>query len=355
MHRTRLNLLLLLLLAAAATNASANPFFGADQAQPGRSRSDVSPRDGDVSPEDGAVSPEDGDVSPEEAEVLPGEPAAAGWIRSAYARTRQRIIGFQRSLNNDLAELIADAGEGSASLVWVVVLMSFLYGIAHAVLPGHRKTVIISYYLTEDARPVHGIGAGFAFALMHVISAVLVVALVMATVQAATMRAIGDATGILQRVSSLLIIAIGLVLLTRKILAVRASREQRIARSLEDSLGLSSGGALSAHVARTRVSSLWPVIVAAGLVPCPVTTSVLLFSISFGVLSLGVIAVVALSAGLGIALSVIALITILFKERILLIMQRLTGRSWQHVIEFIGAGSILVFGLITLFVTGGFL
>ncbi len=334
MHRTRLSLLLLLLLAAAVTTASANPFFGADQAEPGRSRSEVTPEDD---------------------EVLPEESAAAGPIRSAYARIRQRLIGFQRSLNNNLADLIADAGEGSASLVWIVVLMSFLYGIAHAVLPGHRKTVIISYYLTEDTSLVHGVGAGFAFALMHVVSAVLVVVLVMATVQAATMRAIGDATGILQRVSSLLIIAIGLVLLIRKILAVRARREERISRVLEDSLGLSSGGAMSAHVTRTRVSSLWPVIVSAGLVPCPVTTSVLLFSISFGVIPLGVAAVFALSAGLGIALSGIALITILFKERILLIMQGLTGRSWQHIIEFIGAGSILVFGLITLFVTGGFL
>ncbi|MFW6233874.1 MAG: hypothetical protein ACOC4I_00655, partial [Spirochaetota bacterium] len=204
----------------------------------------------------------------------------------------------------------------------------------------------------EDAKVLHGVGAGFAFALMHVVSAAFLVTIVVLTVQAATMRALSDVTEQLQTVSSLLIMAIGGFLLYRKVRVLREARDERIARRLESEMGLTDRRALDAHVSRADIKSLVPVIVSAGLVPCPVTTSLLLFSVSFGVLSLGVVAVVALSLGLGIALSGIAVLTIFFRERILLGLRRITGHSWQHVVELIGAGSILLVGLFTLLLVG---
>lgn len=333
MHRIRL-ILVLMVTVAAIIPLHANPFFGASDSS-------------------GETSVDEPAPETPSAEASRTVNRRQSWLRSSYATVRQRLIRYQRDLNNSLADLLAGAGDGPLSVAWLVLGMSFLYGIAHAVLPGHRKTVIVSYYLSEDAKVLHGVGAGFAFALMHVISAVLVVTLVVITVQAATMRAIGDVTDLLQTVSSLLIIAIGGFLLYRKIRVFRDAREERVARTLESQMGLNDRRALDAHVSRADIKSLWPVIVSAGLVPCPVTTSVLLFSISFGVLSLGVVAVIALSLGLGIALSAIAVLTIFFRERILHGLRRLTGHSWQHVVELVGAGSIVVFGLLTLLLVGG--
>lgn len=345
MYRLRLRGITLVFLMT-AVGLTGNPFFGGDRPAP--PRDEVAPRD-EAAPRDQAAPREE--AAPDTAEDT--RVTRQSWLRTRYAQLRQRLLRYQRTLNNNLAELLSEASAGRSSIGWIVLLMSFVYGVAHAVLPGHRKTVIVSYYLSEDARILHGIGAGFAFALMHVVSAVLVVAVVMLTVQAATMRAIGDASTRLQTTSSWLIIGIGLFLLVRKVRAFRHSREERVAQSLEKRLGLDDRQSVLDHVSTAKPASLWPVIVSAGLVPCPITTSVLLFSVSFGVLSLGLVAVLALSLGLGVALSGIAVLTIFFRERILLFMQRVTGHSWQHVVGFIGAGSIVLFGVFTLFFVGG--
>jgi ABC-type nickel/cobalt efflux system permease component RcnA len=52
---------------------------------------------------------------------------------------------------------------------------AFVFGMAHALMPGHGKTVLVSYHLGRPSRVVEGVTTGALLALTHVGSAVVFV------------------------------------------------------------------------------------------------------------------------------------------------------------------------------------
>jgi ABC-type nickel/cobalt efflux system permease component RcnA len=114
---------------------------------------------------------------------------------------------------------------------------------AHALMPGHGKSVLVSYYLGRPSRIMHGVVSSSILVLTHVGMAVLLVVAGIAVIQR-TLAGAGRAP-YWEAISSALIIAIGIWLLTQ---ALR---------------GHHHGDAPS-----TRFLPL-----AAGFVPCPLTTS----------------------------------------------------------------------------------
>ena len=65
-------------------------------------------------------------------------------------------------------------GFDAAKLV-VAMSIAALFGMVHAFMPGHGKTVIVSYYLGRPARYLGSIGTSAILVLTHVGSAVILV------------------------------------------------------------------------------------------------------------------------------------------------------------------------------------
>ena len=339
-------LLMGLVLGLASLPALENPFFGSDQAP-----EDAGPDSDDLPDDDPAVEdqPEDRDPADSDAREDPHTARETGLFTMAYARTVRAVARAQRQLNRELSELILDSTGTESPFSWLPVLgLAFMYGVLHAVLPGHRKTVLISYYIAEPARLWHGIFVGFVFAVMHVVSAAVIVGIALGVVQMATGGAVNQMTRSVQVASSWLIIAIGVFYLVMKIRGWLAEREEREAGRMREELSISDNQALESHISRSRPQSIWPAVLSAGIVPCPVTTSVLLFSISIGAINTGIAAVLALSAGLGVALSLISILTIILKAGMLRIFER-RGALWvTRTVELAGVAAIIGFGVITL-------
>ncbi|WP_395016424.1 hypothetical protein [Dongia sp.] len=55
------------------------------------------------------------------------------------------------------------------------MLIGFLYGVFHALGPGHGKSIIIGYFLGREAHPWHGIAMASWISLSHVVSAIVIV------------------------------------------------------------------------------------------------------------------------------------------------------------------------------------
>ena len=49
---------------------------------------------------------------------------------------------------------------------------AFLYGVLHTLGPGHGKVVVVSYFVSRDARLWRGVLMGVQIAVTHVLSAV---------------------------------------------------------------------------------------------------------------------------------------------------------------------------------------
>ena len=111
------------------------------------------------------------------------------------------------------AELKGLAVGFDATKLFLAMSIAALFGMVHAFMPGHDKTVIVSYYLGRPARFLSSIGTSAILILTHVGSAVVLVLAGFIVIQ----RTIGSAgrAPAFEIASAALIVAIGVWLLYR--------------------------------------------------------------------------------------------------------------------------------------------
>jgi len=123
-----------------------------------------------------------------------------GWIFAEQAAFYRSLSGYIRASKDD----------GAAK--WGLFGISFLYGIFHAVGPGHGKAVISSYLVANEETWRRGVTLSFVSAGIQSVVAVIIVAIA-AVLLEATAKTIGWTVHIVEIVSYVLIILIGLRLL----------------------------------------------------------------------------------------------------------------------------------------------
>ena len=117
---------------------------------------------------------------------------------------------FYRSLTGALKAMRTDG-----SKLWLLVGLSFAYGIFHAAGPGHGKAVISSYMLANEVALRRGILLSFVSAFLQAFTAIAVMTLVFLVLRG-TAISMTDATWFLEVVSYALISAFGAWLLWKK-------------------------------------------------------------------------------------------------------------------------------------------
>jgi ABC-type nickel/cobalt efflux system permease component RcnA len=192
-----------------------------------------------------------------------------------------------------------------------------LFGIVHAFMPGHGKSVLVSYYLGRPSSLLGGIVSSSLLVLTHVgIAAVLVLGGFTAVQRA--LPGAGRAPA-LEAISSGLIIAIGVWLLVR---AVR--------------------GHDHGDVQNSRFLS-----VAAGFVPCPLTTFIMVYALAHGMVLAGLFVTMAMAGGMILTISLFALTAVMFRGglfRLLADRQHLWHRA-GHLFETASALAVIGSGV----------
>src|SRR5690606_25626997 len=77
---------------------------------------------------------------------------------------------FYRSMTGALSAMRNDG-----SKLWLLIGLSFAYGILHAAGPGHGKAVISSYMLANEVALKRGVVLSFASAALQAIVAIIVI------------------------------------------------------------------------------------------------------------------------------------------------------------------------------------
>jgi ABC-type nickel/cobalt efflux system permease component RcnA len=190
-----------------------------------------------------------------------------------------------------------------------------LFGLVHALMPGHGKTVLVSYYLGHAERPIGSVGTSAILVLTHVGSAIVLV-LAGFTVMRATIGGAGRAPGF-EVASAVLILGIGLWLLWR---AMRPHEPHP-----------RDGQALAA---------------AAGLVPCPLTTFIMIYAAGNGIVLAGLLVTASMAAGMTLTIAAFALAAVLLRDRMVSFLERtahVRGRLGRGL-EVASAMAIMAFG-----------
>jgi nickel/cobalt transporter (NicO) family protein len=273
------------------------------------------------------------------------------------------VLGrLQIQLQDAMGRLLrALQGEGDPGVIPAVVGLSILYGVVHALLPGHRKTLLFSYFLSNDARPVHAVIAGGLLGILHALAAIVLIVGGYYLLELSLSGAIAEVDLFMQRLSAVLILFIGGVMLIfkiRELIHEATHKHEHIVEALKpvskelDPDGLDPARQHlyehSKELSRRhrKTARGLPAIIASGIIPCPGSALVLLFSLSVGVLWAGVIAVTSISIGMALALTLLSLATIFLKDRIVRLFHGHLGHLVHAGVELLGAVVMLGFGIV---------
>ncbi len=219
-------------------------------------------------------------------------------------------FGLQRQLNGEMrAHLAAIRDGGGMAPALALMLAAFLYGVFHAVGPGHGKVVIGSWLVSRRARVAYGLSACFLSAAVQAVTAIVVV-LVLAAAAALAPRDILAQAAWLEVASYGLIAVMGLVMAWNVIRGRHACGHDHHDHGGHGHAYCGHGHHHHHHHDHQHEESprtLWAMAAAIGFRPCSGAILVLLFTLANGMLWVGVAATFAMAAGVGLTVSGIGL------------------------------------------------
>jgi nickel/cobalt exporter len=256
-------------------------------------------------------------------EAAPSDAAAAppGVLRrlGVWLVTQQRFVN--RIINTQLAAI--KRGD-DASALWGGLLIAFLYGVFHALGPGHGKTVIAGYFLGHQAGWSRGIAMACWMAISHVLAAIGIV-LVVHFILSHSFATPVDEMMWLRFVSYGAIILIGLAMLigTWRGKAVLGCNHDHGTACAHDHHHDHAHQAHDEHghhghthtISLTGNQSL--LAIAAGFVPCSGAILILVFCLTNSLIWQGVVMTLMIAFGMAATLSVIGLGSILLRRQTL--------------------------------------
>jgi nickel/cobalt exporter len=244
---------------------------------------------------------------------------------------------WQKKLRGHLTHVSRDIREnpwGRSFLLFLI--LSFVYGVIHALGPGHGKSIVFSYFLSRPGRYAHGALMGNLITFIHVFSAVTIVLGFYLALKTAGLSSFEDVRGILEKISYAFLMVLGLFLVAYKVHELKAGK-------LTDLQEYQTVEADLRHLAL--------VAVATGVVPCPGAALILLFTITLDILVPGLIAMVCIALGMGVTTTLFALFSIASRNTIF----RVTARRQKifvlssTALSLLGACAITMIGSLLFF------
>ena len=214
---------------------------------------------------------------------------------SAFAgKIVSKIAPVQQKLNKKLSQLTRDIKEEpSPGALFLVFFAAFAYGVIHAVGPGHGKTLIFTYFISEGGSIKKGIAAAFTVAVLHSLSAIIIVTSLYFFMKHSYISSFENFSTAVKFVSYPAIALIGLVLFVK---ALRGAG-RRPGISGEEAAG-----------------DLLPLAFSVGIIPCPGATIILIFSASMNFLIMGVALAMVMSLGMAVTISSVAVAAVLSQK-----------------------------------------
>lgn len=267
--------------------------------------------------------------------------------------------------------------------MWLLIGLSFAYGVFHAAGPGHGKAIITSYVVANNETLRKGIVLSFASAFAQAVTAIVLVG-GFAVLFNLTSIAIQDTARWFEIGSYVLITGLGGWLLWQK--AVRPFAAMVASRSSGGELAFAGAGGHHhghhhhhdhhheigadgicstcghAHAptpdmvqGRITLARAASIILAVGLRPCTGALVVLVFALSQGMILAGVASTLAMAVGTGITVSLLAGLAVGAKELAVKLFGEGSPMSIgiHRSIEILGAAIVFLLGLTLLIASVG--
>ena len=288
-----------------------------------------------------------------ETDQASGETARAGQERSLVSGLWSWILVTQQNLHRQLAGAVRTLKtEGTLLAGWLLVSLSFVYGVVHAVGPGHGKAVISSYVVANERTVRRGILLSFLASLVQALSAILIVGVLALVLNAAGLR-IKNAAAALETASYALIAVIGLWMLVSQFWPQAGGHHHAHGHEHGDdgSCGHSHMPDPASLEGKLDLKKMAAIVMAVGIRPCSGALIVLVFAIAQGLLWAGVVATFAMALGTAITVSILASLAVGSKQ----LAYRIAGgdgrwTDWIYRFTAVGGSALVMLIGVVLFV-----
>ncbi|MDR5019865.1 nickel/cobalt transporter [Yersinia rochesterensis] len=252
--------------------------------------------------------------------VLLAAAAQVAWLY--WPELLFKTVAWQKSMHQQMAQLLQQVKANPHQAGLALMMFSLIYGVLHAVGPGHGKVVIVTYLATHPAQLKNSLKLTFAASILQGGVAILLVTVLLGILQLSS-RYLHQSSFWLEKGSFLLVIALGVLLCFRaikrlyhqvKLLKPQKISIQRLQPLSATHVHSESCGCGHRHMPnsqelqagndwRTRLA----IVLAMGMRPCSGAIMVLLFAKVIGVYWWGILSAIAMAIGTSLTISLLAL------------------------------------------------
>ena len=204
---------------------------------------------------------------------------------------------------SDYLARLLHQGDIGWGLLLVGVVVAFALGAIHALSPGHGKTIVAAYLVGTRGTPIHAVFLGGMVTFTHTVT---VFFLGFATLFLSRYVLPERIYPVLGAVSGISIVWIGAVLLYKRAAAIPHHHHHHGDGHVHSHSHIPEG--------EVGMASLVTLGASGGLVPCPSALVLLLTAVSLGRTGLGLVLLLAFSAGLAVVLTAIGLVVLYAKH-----------------------------------------
>lgn len=242
----------------------------------------------------------------------------------------EKFADQQRLLRENIAAKISAMKNGETHVIWTFLLICFLYGMLHALGPGHGKSIVVGYFLARKGRWKHGVALGAGITFAHTLSAVILLLVLYAVLKAAVFPTFEVGRQGMEMVSYGLVCFTGVLLM---------------GIAIHDLVKVLKNRAESTPAASKNTSwkELIGVAAVTGIVPCPAVALIVLFCLLNSMVGLALAAAAVICVGMTLTNVMFGLAAIALKKGIEKSAAK-TGRlaGYIHIIASFGGGLVVL-------------
>lgn len=274
-------------------------------------------------------------VAPAEGASAVPEAAAETAVAKSVAAVPEKSVEKTRSLYTVIAEeqkvlrekltaAISAMKSGDWEAIWKFLAICLVYGMLHALGPGHGKSIVVGYFIARRGRWRQGVALGAGITVTHTMSAVILLLILYAIFKATVFTAFETGRIGIERASYALIMLTGVLLV---VLAIRdvfkshkgcgcsARMESAEGAVAQDGKCAESGlGSALPPVARWR--EILGVAAVTGIVPCPAVALIVLFCLLNSMVALSLLGALVICIGMTITNVAFGIAAVAFRKGI---------------------------------------
>ncbi len=242
-----------------------------------------------------------------------------------YSKALHTLIGWQYELNRFIATNIKSLNDEQSFTTSLLVLgIAFVYGLVHAAGPGHGKALVALYFTANRSDYKKAFKMGYLISIIHAISALIFTFGIYFILKTMFRQNFNEFSAVAMQISAVMIVGVGLYLVYEGY-SSKNHREKKLKKSSKSEVA---------------------VAFSAGVVPCPGVMTIVLFCIALGQFTLGVLAAIAMSVGMGLTISLAGIFSIALNKKAGGFLE-----EKSYILEMIGGLLVLTLGLFLLLST----